>query len=237
MQHILLITAILGCSSDDGLKAYNTDPSADITSHEDGDELLSGYSIIFKGSVSDVNHNNADLKVTWLTDNTELCPEQNAQADGSTTCTATVSENDTELKLQVVDPAGAAYVETINITVLPTEAPTVEILSPIQTETYYADQLILFSATINDAEDDPADLIYTWSSSIDGDLALTSSPDSDGGIEGYLALSAGQHALSLRVEDTSGKSTTENVAITVGEANTEPLCSFILISVLLSHPR
>lgn len=27
------------------------------------------------------------------------------------------------------------------------------------------------------------------------------------------------------MEDTSGKSTTENVAITVGEANTEPLCS------------
>ena len=75
---------LFACGSDDGVKAYNTDPSADITSHEDGDELLSGYSIIFKGSVSDANHNNADLKVTWLTDNTELCPEQNAEADGYT---------------------------------------------------------------------------------------------------------------------------------------------------------
>ena len=76
----LVLMFVMGRSggSDDGVKAYNTDPSADITSHEDGDELLSGYSIIFKGSVSDVNHNNGDLKVTWLTDNTELCPEQNA---------------------------------------------------------------------------------------------------------------------------------------------------------------
>ena len=168
-----LLPLMWACGSDDGVKAYNTDPSADITSHEDGDELLSGYSIIFKGSVSDANHNNADLKVTWLTDNTELCPEQNAEADASTTCTAPVSENDTKLKLQVVDPAGAAYVETIDITVIPTAAPTAEIISPTMNETYYAGQLILFSAIINDTEDEPTDLSYIWNSSIDGDLPST----------------------------------------------------------------
>ena len=113
-----LFPLMWACGSDDGVKAYNTDPSADITSHEDGDELLSGYSIIFQGSVSDANHNNADLKVTWRTDNTELCPEQHAEENGSTTCIASVRENDSELKLQVIDPAGAAYVESINITVL-----------------------------------------------------------------------------------------------------------------------
>ena len=71
-----LLPLMWACGSDDGVKAYNTDPSADITSHEDGDELLSGYSIIFKGSVSDVNHNNADLKVTWLTTTPNCVPSK-----------------------------------------------------------------------------------------------------------------------------------------------------------------
>ena len=98
-------------------------------------------------------------------------------------------------------------------------APSVEITSPNISDAYYFDRLILFSAIINDAEDAPAALMYTWRSSIDGDLELYSSPDSDGGIEGYLALSAGQHTLSLRVEDTSGEATSETVDITVAGPN------------------
>ena len=62
-------------------------------------------------------------------------------------------------------------------------------------------------------------------SSLDGELPITAVATSDGLVEQYLNLSAGQHAITLTVTDTSGKSDSETVAITVGGANTEPTCS------------
>ena len=206
-------------------KVNNTVPSADITSHEEGIELLEGYDITFRGLVSDANHQNTELSVTWLTDLRELCPAQAPVADGSTTCIAKVEEGETQIKLQVVDPEGAAYVETIDVNVQLTEAPTAEIVSPNISEAYYSDQLILFSAIINDAEDEPADLTYTWTSNQDGALPITTTPESSGEIEQYINLTEGQHAITLMVEDTSGKTTNETVSITVGGPNNEPLCS------------
>lgn len=92
MNLFFFFIALSACTSDKGVTVYNTDPSADITSHEDGADLLEGYDIIFRGSVSDANHQNTDLLVTWLTDVRELCPSQNAVADGTTVCTAKMEE-------------------------------------------------------------------------------------------------------------------------------------------------
>lgn len=227
MNPILLFVSLSACTSDKGVTVYNTDPSATITSHEEGAELLEGYDIIFRGSVSDANHQNANLLVTWLTDVRELCPAQNAVADGTTVCTAKMEEGETQVKLQVVDPEGAAYVETINVLVQLTQAPTAQIISPAASESYYSDQLILFSAIIDDAEDTPQDLRYEWSSSIDGSLPVDVVAETNGEIEQYTMLTEGQHALTLTVEDTSGKTTSETVAIAVGGPNHEPICSII----------
>ena len=71
------------------------------------------------------------------------------------------------------------------------------------------DQLIHFSGVIGDNEDAAEDLIVSWSSSVDGDLILDTSPDADGVISDYGYLTEGQHALELRVEDSSGKVTKE----------------------------
>ena len=76
---------------------------------------------------------------------------------------------------------------------------------------YYSDQLIHFSGVIGDNEDALEDLIVSWSSSVDGDLILDTSPDADGNISDYGYLTEGQHALELRVEDTSGKITKEQL--------------------------
>ena len=91
----------------------------------------------------------------------------------------------------------------MGVSVNPTDAPTAQILSPTQNSNYYSDQLIHFSGVIGDNEDAPEDLIVSWSSSVDGDLILDTSPDADGNISDYGYLTEGQHALELRVEDTS----------------------------------
>ncbi|MAA80605.1 MAG: hypothetical protein CL916_15220, partial [Deltaproteobacteria bacterium] len=111
------------------------------------------------------------------------------------------------------------------VVVSATQAPTAQIIEPTIEGAYYSDQLIFFSAQIQDAEDEATALMYEWVSSQDGILPLTSEPNTDGTIEGYALLSEGQHAITLRVEDSSGKTTTESLAISVGASNTEPSCS------------
>ena len=215
---------LFGCNSD-ALKAYNTDPSANITSHQDGDVLSEGVAITFVGFVSDANHQNQDLLVTWQTDQRELCSAQAPQQDGNTTCVAQVEEGETQIRLQVVDPQGAAYVEVIDVTVQGDEAPSAQILSPSASTAYYSDQLVHFSALITDTEDAPQDLSYEWSSNLDGVLPITLVPDSSGSIEQYVALSEGQHSILLQVEDSSGQIANDVVAITVGPPNRVPECS------------
>ena len=215
------------CDSEDTLKVYNADPTALITSHTDGEEFLEGYEITFVGQVQDDNHASNTLTVLWSTDVRTLCEESQPDASGATTCRTSLEQGDTQLKLQVMDPEGAAFITTLNISIIETGAPQITLLSPTMEGSYYSDQLIHLSAVVDDNEDEPQDLIYTWESSIDGELSLSSPIDSDGTIDGYVNLSAGQHAVSLRVEDSSGKFSTESVAITVGGPNNDPTCSII----------
>ena len=93
---------------DDGIKDYNNDPSADITSHEEGAEILEGYDIIFRGSVADDNHQNTELTVTWLTDLRELCPAQAPVADGSTTCIAKIEREEKVSGQPFTSPSSAS---------------------------------------------------------------------------------------------------------------------------------
>ncbi|MEC7987369.1 MAG: hypothetical protein VX278_19530, partial [Myxococcota bacterium] len=225
MFYFGLILGMLGCGdSEEGFKVYNNEPTAMITSHADGEELLEAVTYTFVGQVGDSNHSTTDLKVVWSSNTQELCPESIPDADGTTICQQALTVDENQIKLTVTDPDGAAFVASIGVTIIETEAPTVELISPVVDGSYYSDQLILFSAVINDAEDVPAELSYVWNSTLDGDLPITTEPDSDGSMEAYASLSAGQHAISLRVEDTTGKSKTETVAITVGGPNSEPLC-------------
>ncbi|MEC7987526.1 MAG: SUMF1/EgtB/PvdO family nonheme iron enzyme [Myxococcota bacterium] len=225
MRYVWLSLPLFACTGSDGkLTVNNSEPTATITSHADGAELLEAVEYTFIGIVSDDNHPTLDLLVKWSSDSRDLCPETTPDADGTTSCRITLEPSDTQLKLQVVDPEGAAVVTSINMTVLETDAPRIELLSPTADGSYYSDQLIHFSAIISDVEDDPSDLSYVWASSIDGDLPLSAAAATDGTISGYLNLSEGQHAISLRVEDSTGKSSVADLAITVGGQNNPPLC-------------
>ena len=224
----IIISGLLlsGCdSSEESIKYYNSTPVATITSHSNDDELLEGVEYTFVGIISDDNHSADDLTVTWSTDIRDLCPQMQPDVEGTTSCQAILEAGDTKLKLQVSDPDGAAGLASIDITVQETEAPTITLLSPDASNQYYADQLIEFSAIIADAEDEAADLQYEWESSQDGILSISSPPDTDGTISSFASLSEGQHAITLRVEDTTGKISSQDIAIQVGGVNTDPTCS------------
>ena len=114
---------------------------------------MEGFSATLLGVVADGNHSNTDLLVKWSSDTRELCSEQPPDFDGTTSCQAILEEGESQIKLQVIDPDGAVAISSINISVMPTLAPTITLLSPTIDENYYSDQLILFSAIIEDNED------------------------------------------------------------------------------------
>ena len=217
----------VSCNSEKAVTIYNNEPSVAIVSHSNGSEILEGTEIVLIGQVSDGNHSGSELAVTWSSNIRELCSDV-PSVDGATSCTVALSAEETEVLLQAVDPEGASGLASVDLTILPSQAPTAQILSPSIDGDYYSDQLILFSALIGDAEDEPADLTYSWTSNLDGELPITAQVESSGEVEQYLYLTEGQHAISLTVEDNSGKTTTETVAITVGGVNTEPTCEILL---------
>ena len=55
----------IACDSDKGVTVFNTDPEAEITSHEDGDRLLIGEEVQFIASLNDDNHGPESLKAIW----------------------------------------------------------------------------------------------------------------------------------------------------------------------------
>ena len=63
---VLGVFGVVACSSsEEGVKVYNSDPTATITSHADGAEFMEAVEYTFVGQVSDDNDSASDLKVVW----------------------------------------------------------------------------------------------------------------------------------------------------------------------------
>ena len=227
MRFFLTAVVFLACSSEEAVKVHNSTPTVAITSHADGETFQDGYNVQFFAQVQDDNHESASLKVAWYSDVRTLCPEQSPTIDGVSQCSISLQEGETVVRVQVTDPDDAAAIASIEVAVEQTFAPTVEIISPQPQGLYYTDQLILLSATVQDTEDLASDLSYEWESSLDGVLSTTALPNEDGLLEEYLYLSAGAHALTLKVTDLSGKTTEKSISFEVRGPNTNPACTIV----------
>ena len=223
--HLLWLPYVFACASEEAVKVYNSTPTVTITSHSETGEFQDGYTVNFQAQVQDDNHEKTSLEVVWSSNTRTLCPASPPTADGVSQCQVALEEGESLVRVQVTDPEGAAAIAELNVTVEPTFAPTVEILSPTVQGLYYSDQLILLSAQIADNEDASSELSYEWESSLDGVLTTTATPNEDGLLEEYLYLSEGTHALTLTVTDLSGKSTERSISLLVGGPNTDPSCA------------
>ncbi len=217
-----LVTACTGESVLE--KQENVIPTILIASHSDGVEVQDGYLESFRASVSDDDNTYDELQIAWYVGTDIVCDWAGASPSGDSFCDIVFSPGDSNVIAEVRDPVGAGGRAEISVSVLPTEAPTAAILTPLSGSNYYSNQLIQFSGVIGDNEDALEDLLISWSSSLDGELPLDTAPDSSGEISDYAYLTEGQHAIELRVEDSSGKITTDEVVLLVGGENTIPQC-------------
>jgi hypothetical protein len=217
--------ALTGCP-DQSLTAVNATPEVTITSHADGDVLLQGETATFTGIASDPDHPAEDLLATWRLGGTEICAAAAPNTEGQTSCQATVGLDDTSLVLEVVDPQGAAGAAVLTLEITPTDAPVVTITAPEPSGVYYSDQLISFEGTVSDAEDDADQLEVWWESSlVEGSLNIAAEPTSSGEVMGTGYLDEGEHAISLHALDSTDKTGSDSVVITVGPPNSAPSCA------------
>ena len=94
---------LVACDSDKSLTVQNPAPTADIISHDDGDEILEGFVITLTGLVSDSNHTPDQLTTTWVVNGEIVCENVIPDEGGGTSCDVVFTTDDTDITLQVKD--------------------------------------------------------------------------------------------------------------------------------------
>ena len=106
----------------------------------------------------------------------------------------------------------------------PTEGspPSVTVTSPSDGQTFVQGQLVVFSGSVADTDDDVTQVRVLWSSDIQGPINIDP-PKADGSV-GFqtVGLSLGIHRITLLAVDPGGNGTTASVSIEVQKPSTEP---------------
>jgi hypothetical protein len=211
---------------DGGVKVFNSDPTANILSHVDGDRVPDGVEVELRGVVGDQEDDYLALSVLWLIDGAAACSQGPPMADGTTSCAAALSSSGRgEVVLQVVDTAGAGGSAKVTLEVVQTTAPTVRLDEPRSDRRHYVDVPLTFSGFVDDAESPPGELTVSWTSDRDGALSIPAA-DAGGTTQGTAYLTEGNHIIELRATDPQGNAGFTSTFVQVGPPNTPPSCGW-----------
>ena len=209
----------------------NAKPVAEITSHQNGASVGEGETITLTGSATDAEDGATELVGSWHGGGQELCAPAALGADGTSECEVAIAIQDALITFSVIDTGKFIGTAELSLDIVPTEAPACEISSPANNDTFTADDVITFTATVADKEDKARDLIVYWEDVLDGTTvdtpALDTTPDADGVVSGSSTMIAGDHTIYCQVTDTTGKSSYTYVNYTVTEGNAAPTVSIL----------
>jgi len=181
----------------------NSAPDCAITSPASGTVGESGRLVTFSGQVSDADVTADQLAVTWSSDKDGDLGTSVATTDGVVTLPLnSLSVNTHVVTLHVEDDSGATCTTDVVYTV--GNAPTITLEAPLDGEVVADGGLVTFTALVADTEDVASDLTVKWESSIDG--VFHEGPPDSSGVAQFQddAFSAGEHALTVTVTDSSG---------------------------------
>jgi hypothetical protein len=203
----------------------NSPPECEILSPASGDSFTHGETIVFEGMVSDADIVPDQLQAEWSSDKDGPLGGSIPDSAGSVLFgTGGISSDFHTITLSVLDELGASCSRNILIEI--SGPPSIEIHSPADGETVNEGEVIGFSATVTDSEDDPTDLLVDWSSSLDGDLGAPL-PDSSGNLAFNTSPSVGSHSLTLTAVDTEGQLSIKSQTLTVNGLPTAPTVSIV----------
>jgi hypothetical protein len=225
----LSVLMAFGCS-DASLKTFNAEPTATITSHADGEELLEEASTTLQGKVADSDHDEVDLVTTWRINGEAICEDVTPEEDGTTSCSATLSTGAVTVALEVSDPGRATGSDSISFTVTPNAPPDVSLTDPFEGERYQADEAIEFKGRVTDEEDAFDVLTVSIESDIQGTLELNTTLDSEGRFSDFGYLDAGTHIITVTATDSGGKTGRDQEEVEVEPANSAPTIASVEIT-------
>lgn len=217
---LLAPLGLLQACSDHSIVATTYGPVVAITSHADGDVEPEGKDIIV---VAEVSHEGAPLDevaLSWALNTEPVCEEAESltpDADGVVRCDLGEQPLGTfYVALSAVDLSERSATDEVMIETQVASPPEAIILSPDAQDALVAGEAVTFEGSVSDPEDEPEELLAWWESDLDGELTEVSAlPDALGRVEGQGSLSAGEHTLTLWVEDRMGKLGSDTVVVSV----------------------
>lgn len=236
MRRVASLLALAACG-DPNLTITNEAPTARITSHGDGDPIRAELEVTLEGAVADVDDDANDLLVAWLVDGRIACPASTPDDDGATRCALTLANDATTITLRVEDPWPEVAEASVSPSVIAAVTPTVRLDEPTADGSWWADAPTPLLAVVDDVDDPRESLVLTWKSSLDGPLAGPAHADPSGEALGEVTLTEGVHAITVTATDATGRSASDEVAITVGPPNTVPLCQITAPTAGLVNPE
>jgi hypothetical protein len=222
----LILAGLVACG-EQKFTAVNAEPDVDVTSHDNGDEVGEGQATLFLAVIDDADDPEEDTVATWSAGERVVCERSAVTTWGESMCEMRLAMRETEVSIFVEDPRGSTGGDVVHLDVLATDAPVVDILSPLTTERYYSDHPVLMEALASDSEDFVEDLSVEWVGEEAGNLEVPEAPDSDGKIQAYVSLAEGTHNLRVMVTDTTDKTGEDIVQIEVSGPNRAPSCGWL----------
>ena len=209
-------------------------PEVTIQEPSNGSSFYTGQTVTFKALVQ--TYDGTELEsVThqWVSGEQTICISDAVPADGYALCTWSYdSPGEKTATVTITDPALQSASATITINIIENSPPTIEIQSPIEDELYAVDELIVFQALVDDAEESSENLLVTVSSNSYGEVTSNYATSSGQYDDAALITDAGEHLLTFRVTDSYGRTAQDTVKIEVYE-HVPP----VIESVSVTPPR
>ena len=169
----------VACTPDAGLTKYNAKPTASILSPTDGDTFPEGAPLTLRGAAGDPDDGPTELLTLWFVDDVEQCAAP-AEADRTTSCDVVMPSRGTaSVRLEVIDPGGAAASDTISLE----SRPSVELNLTVQLspEDPHTDSILTATLGIDGVDPSAPTLAYAWS--VDGAPVATGTDETlDGAV-------------------------------------------------------
>ncbi len=206
----------------------NHAPSAEITSPVNGTEYYSNSLTDFEGFATDGEDLSELLTVRWESSIDGILPiTAPPSGDGKISGSTTLTVGEHRLLLTITDTTGRTGTDSTSIYVVAGSRPDLELLSPVSGDLANYGDKVNFEAHVTDAEDDPADLLFSWTSSIDGEFRTDGASSSGDAGFTYDGLTNGTHTITVTVTDTDGITARDSATLYV---NTLPSAPTVLIS-------
>lgn len=235
-------TALLlfaGCANDSGFKRVNAAPSVEISAPVEGEVFRQGAGLlVLTGLVSDSYDEALELDVHLAVGDAEPFAVTQDE-DGAVSVEVDVDVlpvGPVMLELFATDTDDATSSATVIVEIGgPLGAPTVEISLPSDGAVYLLGAPVAFRGHGSDVATLPDDLVFTWSSSLDGPLPGAVSADGESALFAD-ALSLGAHTITLTAEDTDGELGSDSITVIVEEENVIAEPGDLVFSEMMVNP-